>query len=173
MGNVLSDGTVTIKPFQLEKVEEHLLGDDKEQIKWLSGKKSTLEGVRAWIEKNQKYWENDGPIFNFAVVEKETGELMGMVEANFDYKNLDGVDEGGANISYALYPKARGKGYAARSVNLLLSFLKDKRLRQAVIRVEPENINSVKLAVRSGFKKQGEIITKDNKKLIKYTKDLN
>jgi RimJ/RimL family protein N-acetyltransferase len=130
----LSDYTITIRPFELSDAEKHLAGEDDDQIKWLSGGKSTLEGVRNWISKNQKYWEIDGSIFNFAIVVED--KLVGMVEANTDSESLEGVDDGDANISYGLYPSARGKGYTTKAINLLIGFLKDRDIKRAVIRVD-------------------------------------
>lgn len=94
----------------LKDVEEHLAGEDEEQIKWLSGGKSTRETIRNWIQRNQEYWEKDGPIFPFAIVEEKTQTVIGMVEANTDDERVEGIQKGEATISYGLYPFARRKG---------------------------------------------------------------
>lgn len=167
--NKLSDGVIALRPFTLEDAKEHLEGEDEEQIKWLSGGKSTLAGIKKWIEKNQGHWEKDGPVFAFAVLDREN-KLIGMVEANTDYKHFEGNIEGDANVSYGLYPFARGKGYAARAVGLLTKFLKDKGLKRAVIRIDPENENSQKVPIRCGFVKTGQIRTKKGEKFLIFVK---
>jgi hypothetical protein len=72
----LTDGTITLRPFTIEDSEEHLEGEYKEQAQWLSGGKSTLEGMRNWITKNKQYWDNNGPVFNFAIVKDENKGLF-------------------------------------------------------------------------------------------------
>lgn len=169
--NKLSDGVIALRPFTINDAQEHLEGEDEEQIKWLSGGKSTLDSVKKWINKNQKLWENGGSVFNFAVEDKE-GRLMGMVEANVDYRSFKTYEEGDANVSYGLYPFARRKGYASRAVELLIKFLKDKGLKRAVIRINPENKNSQKVPVHCGFVKQGIIKTEKGEEFLIFIKDL-
>lgn len=171
----LTDGSVLLRPFRIKDAREHFLGQDKALIRWLTNKKSTLEEIKDWIRKNQKYWENNGPIFNFAIVDTKKNKLVGMVEANFNYKTLEVLREreGEVNISYGLYPFARGKGYASRAVNLIVAFLKDKGFSRATITVRPENKNSLKVPLRCGFKENGVIIKKNKDKLNLFIKNLN
>lgn len=166
----ITDGIIILKPFELEDAPLHLAGEDLEQQKWVSGGESTLENVEKWIAKNQEYWKNDGPVFNFAVWVE--GKLVGMVEANTDAQKVEGLGEGQANISYGIYPNYRGKGYAAGAVNLLLEFLKEKGLAQAVIRANPENVNSLKIPFKCGFKETGEMKTKEGETLKIFVKVL-
>lgn len=170
----LTDGSIIIRPFRIRDAQEHLLGQDKASIRWLTNnKKSTLEEIRDWIRKNQKYWENNGPIFNFAILDAKKRKIAGIVEANFDYKTFEVIREGEVNISYGLYPFARGKGYATRAVNLIVTFLKDKGFSRATITVRPENKNSLKVPLRCGFKENGVIIKKNKDRLNLFIKNLN
>lgn len=168
----LFDSRVNIKPFDLTYAEEHFRGEDAEQVKWLSGGKGTLEGVKNWILKNQKYWQEDGPVFNFAVFAKDNNQLVGMVEANTDYHTVEGIEPGDANVSYGLYPFARGKGYVTSVVNLITNFLKDKGIKRAIIRVSPNNEASLKVPLRYGFENSGTITLKNNETLVCFTKKL-
>lgn len=171
MENTLTDEVITIKPYKMEDAESHLQGEDEEQVKWLSRGKGTIEGVREWIKRNQDYWNNDGPVFNFAIFDPDS-KLVGMVEANEDTEKIDGLNEGDANISYVLYPFARGRGYAFRAVNLITQFLKDRGIKNAVIRIDPVNASSLKVPQRCGFEENGLIIIGEEK-LVKFTKKLN
>lgn len=166
----IADDLIELKPYQLEDAKTQLENEDKEHWKWLSGGKSTLEGIENWILKNQENFKNNGPRFAFAIWDKSLNQIVGMVEFNEDYKSLEGVDEGEANISYGIYPRFRGKRYAAGAVNLVCELLRERGIKNAVIRVEPENINSIKVAERAGFKKVDSIKTKDNKTLVVYNK---
>lgn len=169
---MIADNIIILRPFKEEDAEEHLKGEDKDQIRWLSGGKSSLESVRNWIKKNQDYWQKGGPVFNFAIVDKVSNKLVGMVEANTDYEKIEGLENSDVNISYGIYPQFRGKGYATRAVELLTAFLKEKRINRAVIRVNPQNKKSVKVPMQSGFIRNGEIKTKKGDFLIIFTKDL-
>src|SRR5690242_761282 len=102
----LSDDVIALAQFTQDDVEAHVAGDDIEQARWLNGgHPSTTESTRAWIERNAEYWRRGGPVFNFAIRTMQ-GDLVGMVEANTDSAEIDGLQAGDANISYALYPEA-------------------------------------------------------------------
>jgi RimJ/RimL family protein N-acetyltransferase len=167
----LSDGAITLCPFRLDFAEEHLAGDDEENIKWLSGGISSIDTVRQWILRNEESWKNDGPVFNFAIFDSIENKLVGMVEANSD-PTIDGLSEGKVNISYNVYPSARGKGYATRAVLLLTGFLKEKGFNAALIRVHPDNRNSLGVPKRAGFVRTGLITTEQGEQLIAFEKAL-
>ena len=169
----LADDVIRLKPFCLEDFEKHLQGDDIEQIKWLnSGNKSTINSVKSWIKRNQESWEKNGPVFNFAIWTIENEELIGMIEANANSKGVEGIKNGEANISYSLYPNARGKGYMVRAMNLMQVFLRTKGIKRAVIRVAPANTNSLKVPIRCEFSKTGQIVSEKGNILITFTKEL-
>ncbi len=167
----ISDEVIKLKPFRLEDAERHISGEDESQIKWLSGGKSTLKDTQNWIRKNLESWQTGGHVFNFAIWTKEDN-LAGMVEANTDNTSIEGLEEGDANISYSLYPEARGKGYVTRAVNLLVEFLRGKGVKRAVIRVHPENTSSLNIPLRCGFKKVGTIEDKNGNPLSIFVKQL-
>lgn len=167
----LTDGVIKLRPFRFEDAEAHLAGEDEEQVKWVSGGKSTLETVQKWIKENQEYWQASGTKFNFAIESNEENKLVGMVEANTDSSSIEGLQDGDANISYSLYPEARGKGYVTHAVALVADFLKEKGLKRAVIRVNPQNEASFNVPKRSGFQEIGAINTKEGKLTI-FIKEL-
>ncbi|MBI2637368.1 MAG: GNAT family N-acetyltransferase [Candidatus Sungbacteria bacterium] len=112
----------------------------------------------------------NGNVFNFAVW--NNNQLIGTVEANKDYQAIEGLEDGDVNISYALYPEARGRGYITRAVNLLLEFLLRKGLKRAVIRVSPDNKTSLGIPRRCGFKQIKTIDSKDGAQLLVFVKEL-
>lgn len=165
MGIQLTDGHITLRQFDLADAPYHLAHEDEEIEKWVSGGKSTPESVKAWIEKNAQHWENNGPVFNFAVTDSN-GVLIGMVEANSDQTVIPELQDSDANISYALFADARGKGYATRAVTLMMTFLKNKHFKRAIIRVDAKNEPSQGIPQRLGFEqissknaKEGDLIT--------------
>ena len=167
----LTDSVITIRPYTMKNAQEHLDGEDEELVKWLSGEKGTLQGVQKWIQKNQEYWINDGPVYNFGIFDNEN-QLVGMVEANTDYQSVEGINAGNANISYGLFPKERGEGYVTRAVDLISKFLTSKGIKHAIIRVDPNNISSLKVPERCGFTQERTITSKEGKQLIIFSKKL-
>jgi RimJ/RimL family protein N-acetyltransferase len=153
-------------------VDAHLRGEDEEQVRWLSGRRSTTESVVAWIERNHESWQRGGPVYNFGIVSPD-GALAGMVEANTDPSVAMGQGEGEANISYGLYPEARGHGYATRAVRLLLDFLSDRSLLAAVIRVNPENKASLAVAGRCGFTQETTVTGPDGQTLAVFRRAIH
>jgi len=169
----LTDGVITLRPFRFEDIEAHVAGDDEASTRWLNeGHPSTLESTRAWIEKNQASWENGGPVFNFAIEGVTDKKLVGMIEANTDYQSIEGCQAGDANLSYSLYPSARGKGFVTRALNLVLKFLKQKGIKKVVIQVHPDNIASMRVPTRNGFLENGTVITKSGEERKIFYKGL-
>lgn len=168
---MLTDGVVNLQPFSLEEAETHLLSEDNEQEKWLSGGKSTLSSVQEWIKNNQEHWKNDGPVYNFAIWSTAENLLVGMVEANVAYREIPGLLPGDANISYGIYPQARGNGYSTRAVNLICGFLKKKGIDRAVIRIDPENVWSLKIPIACAFQEIDRLSTPEGNFII-FAKDL-
>lgn len=152
----LTDETITIKPYiDLSLAKIQLTNEDADIVKFLIEKKSTLKSVVNWIKKNQDYWKNKGPSFAFAIFDK-SNSLVGMVEANTDHNKIEELQEGDANISYEIFPFARGKGYSSRAVKLIMKFLKSIGVRRAILRISPENKYSLLIPKKCGFAKIGE-----------------
>jgi RimJ/RimL family protein N-acetyltransferase len=167
----ITDGEITLDPFTVEDVKVHLANDDEENIKWLSGQKSTEESVLNWILKNQEFWKNNGPVYNFTIRDVD-GQLVGMVEANTAHGEDEGFEVGDANISYAIYPMARGRGYVSRAVTLIEEFLRSRNVTRGVIRVAPDNLASLAVPVRLGYIDKGQHVSVDGDLLQMFTKDL-
>ena len=167
----LTDGVITLRPFNVEDAEAHLAGEDDALVRWFSGGRGTTDRTRRWIQQTREQWQSDGPIACFVIVDG-TGTLVGMIESNSNYAELEAIDEGDANIAYGLYPSARGKGYATRAVLLVADFLRRKGLARAIIRVNPDNTESLKAPVRCGFVRDRVITTRSNDQLVIFIKAL-
>ncbi|MBN9391675.1 MAG: GNAT family N-acetyltransferase [Chloroflexi bacterium] len=166
----LTDGELILRPFKLEYAEAHLAGDDAENVHWLSGGVSTIETVRNWIIRNQQAWEEGGPVYSFAIFDAKTGQQVGMIDGNANPAQVEGLEEGDINISYNIYPSARGKGYATRAVNLIQPFFKEKGYKTAIIRVHPDNAKSLGVAERANFTRVSETVNRSEGTLIKFKK---
>jgi len=165
-GVQLTDGVILLRPMTPADAATHLAGEDEPTARFLSGGRSTIETVTAWIERCRLSWETNGPVRAFGIREKATGDLVGMVEANLaaaDYR--DSV----TNISYGLYPAARGRGYATRAVRLVVRYLVEKTAANiAVIQTHPENSASARVALRAAFRPLGDRIASDGDRMVVF-----
>ncbi len=149
----LTDNVIILRPMTLDDAATHLAGEDELTVRFLSGGRSSLETVCAQIERNRRSWEVGGPIRCFGIREAATGELIGIVEANVA---APGYRSGVANISYGLYPHARGRGFVTRAVRLMVRHLTENSIAAvAVIQVDPENQDSARVPPRLGFRLLG------------------
>lgn len=170
--NNLTGDLISLRMFDLSDVRAHLEGEDAEISRWVSGGKSTPESVENWIKENKKEWDNNGPRFTFAIVENKTKNLTGFIEANHDFEKVEQIKEGEVNISYGIYPQYRGKGYAVEAIRLVMEFLRSRGTKKAVLAIDPENANSLKIPEFLGFEKTGEIVIQKNQPLIIFSKSL-
>lgn len=139
---------MTLRPLTDADVVAHDAGEDDETIRWLSGGRGTAETTRthfAMLAENLRAGRGKR---GFGVWLDD--RLAGYVD--FDPDNRDGLDPGDVNIAYAVHPWARGRGLAARAVDLLCKRLQQERLgTAAALRIEPENTASIRVAEKSGF----------------------
>ena len=162
----LTDTVIRLQMLEAADAPVHLAGDDALAQRYLSGGLSTLDTVSAWIERCRLSWERGGPVRCLAIRTAARDVLVGYIEANLDHP---AYRPGVANISYGLYPRARGHGYATRAVRLILDDLRRRTAaRAAVIQVEPANHASLHVALRAGFRHLGERLTTDGKRLVVF-----
>ncbi|MGA2123026.1 MAG: GNAT family N-acetyltransferase [Acidimicrobiales bacterium] len=150
---------VVLRRFRPDDALSHLKGEDEATSKWLSGGVSTEKSVLDWIQSNEDNWSNAGPRFAFAI-QTLAGELVGVIEVNVDHTHFAGLEPGDANVSYGLYPQYRGRGLATSALFNVRDFMISKGVQRAVIRVEPENVSSIRLAQRCGYERVG-VVTND------------
>jgi RimJ/RimL family protein N-acetyltransferase len=85
------------------------------------------------------------------------GELVGWVDYDRD-DDHDWLQPGEVNVGYCVFPAARGKGYAARAVELLLRHLAESTEHEvATLLIHPENTPSLAVARKLGFVQEGEV----------------
>lgn len=147
--------------FTTRDIDAHLAGDDVEQARWLSGGGSSRGSVQRMVERADASWDNGEPVFTFAVSRRRGTVPVGMVGVNLDWRTMDGLAEGDANVSYGLYPRFRGRGYATRAVEVIEQFLIRRGVRRAVIKVEPENTGFLRIPHRSGYRMTGILTGSD------------
>ncbi|MGC2485831.1 MAG: GNAT family N-acetyltransferase [Acidimicrobiales bacterium] len=163
---------VVLRHFRSDDAVTHLSGEDEATSKWLSGGVSTEESVLRWIQSNEDNWSSEGPRFAFAVQTLE-GDLAGVIEINVDYVHFAGLGPGDANVSYGLYSQYRGRGLATSALLNVRDFMIAKGVQRAVIRVEPENVDSVRLAERCGYVHIGAVTNGAGTEYLVFVDDLS
>ena len=163
----LSDGVIFLRPHIAGDAADHLAGEDSEMAKWLSGGRSTLANVEAFIQRSQESWRSGGQRRPFGVFECATNRLIGFVEAN-----LGMTASGQANISYGIFQPWRGQGLALRALDLMDRYLRtETQVQQMVIRISPANTASLRVAEKAGFTLCG-VYDEPEGRLVRYVRDL-
>ena len=162
---------VVLRHFRPSDALTHLRGEDEAISRWLSGGVSTEESVLRWIQSNEDNWSSEGPRFAFAI-QTPVGELVGMIEINVDYSHFAGLEPGDANVSYGLYPQYRGRGLATSALLSVRNFIISKGMQRVIIRIEPENVNSVRLAERCGYVDIGVVTNGVGTEYLVFADDL-
>jgi RimJ/RimL family protein N-acetyltransferase len=87
----------------------------------------------------------------FAVVGAETGELLGSIDLR-----MNPADPTIAELGYMVGPRARGRGVAARAVEVLTAWAFDAMgLERMEILIDPRNEPSLKVAEAAGYVREG------------------
>ncbi|MGH3009058.1 MAG: GNAT family N-acetyltransferase [Gaiellaceae bacterium] len=133
---IATDGVVTLRAPQLDDSERIVAERDEESFRWFGpGGGNPAPVACVWVDD----------------------ELVGWVDYDRD-DDHDWLRPGEVNVGYALFPAARGKGYASRAVELLLQHLaRDTEHTVATLLIHPENTRSLAVARRLGFAQRGEV----------------
>ena len=150
----LSDGTITLRPWRDEDVEEAVAGHDAEMGLWLGWDPDsvTTERLRQVIAEWRADYASDRRRASFAV--EHQGRLVGSVE-------ITRQSSWHGDVSWTLYAGHRGQGYAARAVRILLdwSFTDPAQgglgLTRVEARVDPRNERGRRVATRAGLRQEG------------------
>lgn len=147
---MINDGCIRLRPLAVTDTQDHLAGCDQLIIDRLGGgEASSAEQIEEWLALSASAWVSCGDVVDVAIEDIETGELLGCVGLQ---RGLDYLTSGQVNVTYAVYPQWRGRGYATRAVALATQLEADRRgAHTFVIRVAPDNPDSIAVARRAGF----------------------
>ncbi|MGX6606558.1 GNAT family N-acetyltransferase [Micromonosporaceae bacterium Da 78-11] len=139
---------ITLRALTADDVQAHNAGEDEHTIRWLNGARSTAGTTAAHFTRLADNARAARGKRGFGVCLDD--RLAGYVDC--DPHVVDGLEPGDVNISYAVHPWARGRGVAGEAVRLILEYLREHRIgTRAAIRVDPDNVASVRVAEKSGF----------------------
>ncbi|MCY9545574.1 GNAT family N-acetyltransferase [Lysinibacillus xylanilyticus] len=124
------------------------------------------EQVKEMIELFDELTEERKAI-RFTIIEKESNEIIGSCGFNsFD------VDNGTAEIGYDLAKAYWGKGYAPESISALIDFaFTTLNINRIEAKIEPGNINSIKVVEKLNFTFEGTFKEYEESKESSY--DIN
>ncbi|GGL44723.1 GNAT N-acetyltransferase [Phycicoccus endophyticus] len=151
---LVQDEAVGLRALSAGDLEAHVAGCDRRIIDSLGGgRRPTRRQVSTWLAAAERAWSDGGPLADLGVVERASGELAGTLGIQ---RGLDYLRAGQVNLSYAIYPPFRGRGYARRAVALAMRLETMRRpVEEFVVRAAPDNDASVAVAVRAGFTPAG------------------
>ncbi|WP_340538051.1 NUDIX hydrolase [Nocardioides sp. GXZ039] len=147
----LTDGVVTLRPWRESDVEPTWEGHD-EQVRYWFGE-ADRPSLDRWREV-VRGWRDGPDDGRFSFVIDVDGTPVGTVE-------LRSVGEHTGELSYWLYAGQRGHGWAARAVRSITDWALTavdqggRGLSRVQARIEPENASSLRVANRSGLRREG------------------
>jgi RimJ/RimL family protein N-acetyltransferase len=131
---IATDGVVTLTAPGLGDSQLLVEGRDDQFFRWIGPGAETPSPVAC-------IWVDD--------------ELVGWGDYDLDH---DWLKPGEVNVGYYVFPAARGKGFAARALELLLLHLtRDTEYEVATLVIDPDNVRSLAVARRCQFVEAGAV----------------
>jgi RimJ/RimL family protein N-acetyltransferase len=149
----LTDGVVTLRAFRAEDAAEVARAcDDPVSAHWLPlPSPYTPEDGRQYVESTCPAGWAEGTEANFAVTDAVTGALLGDCGLKLHQRHL-----GCGEVGYWTAPWARAGGVASRAAALVAAWgLEDLGLHRVELLADPDNVASVRAALRAGFRQEG------------------
>jgi RimJ/RimL family protein N-acetyltransferase/8-oxo-dGTP pyrophosphatase MutT (NUDIX family) len=150
----LTDGVVTLRRWRAEDVEEAVAGHDEVIAHWFGWPPGAVTAERQKTAIANWHIGYDDDRSTVAFVIEVGGKLVGCVDIR---RTSPGVGQ----MAWALYRGHRGQGYATRAVRMLADYaLADEGQGglgywRVEAKVEPENQASLRVATRSGLRREG------------------
>lgn len=127
---------------------------DAEANKFQSWIPETLEDVEQFIERNNKEFNQPESWYQVLITEKDSKAVIGDIGIHFfGSENLQ------AELGITLNKDFQGRGYASEALKGVINFLfSDLKKHRIMASIDPENIDSLKLMERIGFRKEGHFV---------------
>jgi RimJ/RimL family protein N-acetyltransferase/8-oxo-dGTP pyrophosphatase MutT (NUDIX family) len=146
----LTDGELTLRPWRDEDIDlAHGLSDD-EMARW-SHTLGTPDraALAAAVDRWRREYADDRATVNFVIELAGSPGPAGTVEVR---RTSPGV----GSVSWTTYKPYRGQRVARRAVRLLMVYaFGELGLERLEAQVDPENHASARVAIRSGFRREG------------------
>jgi len=149
----LSDGEIALRPWQERDVPAIVSACSDEDIAWWLDQVPQPYGeadARTYVAMTRRGWK-DGTHAAFAVLDAETGEVVGSVGLHW----LD-TEHGVAEVGYWVRAESRGQGVATRATRLAARWaLTDCGMNRLQLRADQRNVASQRVAESAGFRRDG------------------
>ncbi|WBX97352.1 GNAT family N-acetyltransferase [Chryseobacterium gambrini] len=127
---------------------------DAEANKFQSWIPETLEDVEQFIERNNKEFNQPESWYQVLITEKDSKAVIGDIGIHFF-----GAENLQTELGITLNKDFQGRGYASEALKGVINFLfGDLKKHRIMASVDPENIDSLKLMERIGFRKEGHFV---------------
>lgn len=145
----LTDGELTLRPWRDEDVDvAHGLADD-EMVRWFGAPSLPLPELAEAVAGWRAQYADDRSVVNFVVELAGESGPVGTVE-------IRRLSSGVGGISWTTYKPYRGRRVAQRAVRMLVVYaFGELGLERLQVEVDPENRASARVAIRSGFRREG------------------
>jgi RimJ/RimL family protein N-acetyltransferase/8-oxo-dGTP pyrophosphatase MutT (NUDIX family) len=150
----LTDGVVTLRRWREDDVDEAVAGHDEVIAHWFGWPPDGVTAERMGTAIGNWHAAYDEERSTVAFVIEADGQLVG----SCDVKR---VSKGVGEMSWALYRGFRGRGYATRAVRMLADYSLTEEGQGGLgywrveAKVEPDNQDSLRVATRSGLRREG------------------
>jgi RimJ/RimL family protein N-acetyltransferase len=123
-----------------------------EVTRYTNGRRAaTREESWARLLRYQGLWAMLGYGY-FAIIEKSSGIFLGEAGLADFHREIEPSLDGHAEAGWAMLPEAWGKGYAMEALSAIFEWYNmTANPRKLACIIDPENMASIKLAVRCGF----------------------
>jgi len=127
---------------------------DPEANKFQNWIPETLEDVEQFIQRNNKEFNQPESWYQVLITEKDTEAVIGDIGIHFF-----GAENLQVELGITLNKDFQGRGYAFEALKGVINFLfNDMKKHRIMASVDPENIDSLKLMERIGFRKEGHFV---------------
>jgi RimJ/RimL family protein N-acetyltransferase len=146
----LTDGTVVLRLLRDDDLPAIVAAaQDPETQRWTAvPSRYTVREGRRWLAQSRKAWKA-GETATFAIADARSDEYLGAIDLRSGPWPV-------GEVGYAVAPKARGRGVAARALALLARWaVRDLGLVRVQVRTDAANLASQRVAERAGFVREG------------------
>lgn len=147
----LSAGGIRLVPLSMDVVDDmHALGDDPDTLRFTYvSAPFTRDDATAWVRRYVDGW-GDGSCAGFCIRDGD-GAFLGFVAI---VRVEDEARQG--EIGYIVAPNARGRGVATLALRRITEWaLGERGLERVELRIGEENVGSIAVAERAGFRYEG------------------
>ena len=123
-----------------------------EVFKYQSWRPQDMGEIEKFIEENLTISPNTRNTWLQLAVCLKNGQLIGDTGIHF-------IDDYQVEIGYTLSPEFQGQGYAFEAVNAIIAYLfSGLKKHRITASVDPDNLKSIKLLEKIGFRKEAHFI---------------